>query len=74
MELFRQRGISVLFAIAALAIFGFLTICPVRSQVLPFTQSQSARSLRHSPITFSPHYAQADRQLRIAVYTFNILN
>jgi hypothetical protein len=74
MELFRQRGISVLFAIAALAIFGFLTICPVRSQVLPFTQSQSARSLRHSPITFLLHYAQADRQLRIAVYTFNILN
>jgi fibronectin type 3 domain-containing protein len=74
MDLFRQRGINVLSAIAALAIFGFSTICPVQAHALPSIKSQSSRSLRHSPITFSPHYAQADRQLRIAVYTFNILN
>jgi fibronectin type 3 domain-containing protein len=66
MEMFRRRGIGVLLAIAALAILGFPTISPVKAQ--------PSASLRHSPATSPPHYAQADRQLRIAVYTFNILN
>ncbi len=74
MEMFRQRGIRVLFAIAALAILGFPTISPGQAQPSPFSESQSSRSLRHSPVTSSPQYAQVDRRLRIAVYTFNILN
>jgi hypothetical protein len=74
MEMFRQRGIGVLFAIAALAILVFPTISPVQAQPLPLSKSQPAGSLRHSPPPSPPHYAQADRRLRIAVYTFNILN
>jgi fibronectin type 3 domain-containing protein len=74
MEMFRQRGIGVLFAIAALAILVFSTISPVQAQPLPPSKSQPAGSLRHSPPPSPPHYAQADRRLRVAVYTFNILN
>ncbi|MFA9433478.1 MAG: fibronectin type III domain-containing protein [Deltaproteobacteria bacterium] len=74
MEMFRQRGIGVLFAIAALAILVFSTISPVQAQPLPLSKSQPAGSLRHSPSPSPPHYAQADRRLRVAVYTFNILN
>jgi len=74
MEMFHQRGIGVLFAIAALAILVFSTISPVQAQPLPLGKSQPAGSLRHSPPPSPPHYAQADRRLRIAVYTFNILN
>jgi len=74
MEMFRQRGIGVLLAISALAILGFPTISPVKAQPLPRIKSQPPDSLRHSPATSPPHYAQADRRLRIAVYTFNILN
>ena len=74
MEMFRQRGIGVLFAIAALAILGLPTISPVHAQPLPLSKSQPSSSLHHSPVTSPPHYAQADRRLRIAVYTFNILN
>jgi fibronectin type 3 domain-containing protein len=74
MEMFRQRGIGVLFAIAALVILGLPTISPVQAQVVPLGKSQPSSSLRHSPATSPPHYAQAERRLRIAVYTFNILN
>ncbi len=74
MEMFRQRGIGVLFAIAALAILVFSTISPVQAQPLPLSKSQPAGSLRHSPPPSPPHYAQADRRLRVAIYTFNILN
>ena len=76
MEIFRQRerGIGVLFAIAALAILIFSTISPVQAQPLPFSKSQPSSSLHHSSATSPPHYAQADRRLRVAVYTFNILN
>lgn len=74
MEMFRQRGIGVLFAIAALAILVFSTISPVKAQPLPRSKPQPAGSLRHSPPPSPPHYAQADRRLRVAVYTFNILN
>ena len=74
MEMFRQRGIGVLFAIAALAILIFSTIFPVQAQPLPLNKSQPSSSLRHSPATSPLHYAQADRRLRVAVYTFNILN
>ena len=74
MEMFRQRGIGVLLAISALAILGFPTITPVQAHPLPLSKSQPAGALRHFPPASPPHYAQADRQLRIAVYTFNILN
>ena len=74
MEMFRQRGIAVLFAIAALAIFSLPTISPVQAQPLPLSKSQPSSSLHHSPATSPAHYAQADKRLRIAVYTFNILN
>jgi fibronectin type 3 domain-containing protein len=74
MDMFRQRGMGVLFAIAALAILIFSTISPVQAQPLPLSKSQPSSSLQHSPATSPPHYAQADRRLRVAVYTFNILN
>ena len=74
MEIFRQRGIGVLFAIAALAILAFPTISRVNAHPLLRNALQPSGSLRHSPVTSPPHYAQADRQLRIAVFTFNILN
>ncbi|MEE8316321.1 MAG: fibronectin type III domain-containing protein, partial [Syntrophobacteria bacterium] len=74
MEMFRQRGIGVLFAIAALAILVFPTISPGNAQPLPRSKSQPSGSLRHSPLPSPPHYAQADRRLRIAVFSFNILN
>ncbi|MEE9119902.1 MAG: fibronectin type III domain-containing protein [Syntrophobacteria bacterium] len=74
MEIFRQRGIAVLFAIAALAILAFPTISRVNAHPLLRNALQPSGSLRHSPVTSPPHYAQADRQLRIAVFTFNILN
>jgi hypothetical protein len=74
MEMFRQRGIGVLFAIAALAILSLPTISPVQAQPLPLSKSQPSSSLHNSPVTSPPHYAQADKRLRIAVYTFNILN
>ena len=64
MEMFRQRGIGVLFAIAALAILGFPTISTVQAQPLPLSKSQPSSSLHHSPATSPPHYAQADRRLR----------
>ncbi|MEE9532180.1 MAG: fibronectin type III domain-containing protein [Syntrophobacteria bacterium] len=74
MEMFRPRGIGVLFAIAALAILVFPTISPGNAQPLPRSKPQPSGSLRHSPLPSPPHYAQADRRLRIAVFTFNILN
>ena len=74
MEIFRQRGIAVLFAIAALAILAFPTISRVNAHPLLRNALQPSGSLRHSPVTSPLHYAQADRQLRIAVFTFNILN
>ncbi|MDH3559237.1 MAG: fibronectin type III domain-containing protein, partial [Deltaproteobacteria bacterium] len=74
MEIFRQRGIGVLLAIAALAILGFPTISPVKAQPLPRSKSQPSGSLRHSPVTSPPLYAQAEKRLRIAVFAFNILN
>lgn len=66
MEIIRQRGIHVLFVIAALAIFGLPTVSSV--------QAQPSRLFLSSPAAALPHYAQAARRLRVAVYTFNILN
>jgi hypothetical protein len=74
MEMFRQRGTGVLFAITALAILVFSTISPVKAQPLPGSRSRLSGSLGHSPLLSPLRYAQVDRRLRIAVFTFDILN
>jgi fibronectin type 3 domain-containing protein len=74
MEMSRQRGIGVLFAIIALAILVFPAISTGKTQPLPGSKSRLSGSLCHSPLPSPLRYARADRRLRIAVFTFNILN
>ena len=74
MEMFRKRGTGVLFAVAALAILVFPAISPGKTQPFSGSQSRLSGSLCHSPPPSPLRYAQTDRRLRIAVFTFNILN
>ena len=74
MEPFRPRGSALLFFLTLLAIC--FIVSASRAKVLPPPHSalQSSAIFYPQENTATPHFAQADRRMRIAVFTFNILN
>ncbi len=74
MEISRQQGAGVLFALVVFAI----SLLPVSSQARPQISRQSGLqplASKHYGETTSPFFlCQADRKIRIAIFTFNILN
>ncbi|MCG6919362.1 MAG: fibronectin type III domain-containing protein [Deltaproteobacteria bacterium] len=74
MESLRPRGKGVVFFLATLAI---CFICSTaKAKILPPTHSQlqSATVVSPQEDMAKPHYAQTERRIRVAVFTFNILN
>ena len=74
MESFRLRGTGVLFFLVALAICiissasGAKVLPPPHSALQPSTVVQPQENIAIE------QFAQAERRIRIAVFTFNILN
>jgi len=74
MESLRPRGTGVLFFLVALAICVLSSAS--RATVLPPPHSalQPSTVVHPRENIATHHFAQADRRIRIAVFTFNILN
>ena len=74
MESFRLRGKGVLFLLVTLAICFICSSAKTKILTPPHAPLLSATVFHPQEDTAKLHYAQADRRIRIAVFTFNILN
>ena len=74
MEILPQRRIGVLFVLVVIAICALPFLCLGKAQILPQTNLLSPDLIQDSGTIPSLHLAQADKKIRVAVFTFNILN
>ena len=74
MEFLRPRGKGVLFLLDSLAICFICSTAKAKILTSPPSQRQSATVIHPQEDMAKTHYAQAERRIRIAVFTFNILN
>jgi fibronectin type 3 domain-containing protein len=74
MESFRPRGTGVLFFLVALAICFICSNLKAKVLTSPHSHLQPSTVVHPQKSIAKLHYAQAERRIRIAVFTFNILN
>jgi len=74
MESFSPRGIGFLFFLVALAICVICSTSKAKVLTQPHSDLQPSKGIHPQENIAKLQYAQAERRIRIAVFTFNILN
>ncbi len=74
MEIFRQRGSGVLFLLAVLIICVLPSASKAEVQISVQSELQTLTVGHQTQTASTSHLAQADKKIRIAVFSFNILN
>jgi len=74
MEILSKRRIGVLFLLVVIAICALPFLSFGKAQIVLQSDLRASDLIQDSGTTPSFHLAQADKKIRIAVFTFNILN
>ena len=74
MEIFRRRRTGVLFALVVMAVCSIPFLSQAKAPIIPQSDLWSSHPVQDFGTASSLHLAQSNKQIRIAVFTFNILN